>query len=277
MSDPKLDLQIEGAPSKTLQAEVREFYKKSEEYCQVLSAEREEFFQRYLGLIDRYASKCQKVLDAGCGTGLSTHLLSQKKEKVVGIDLSPLFLQKGRQKLGRPDLPLVAGDLLSLPFKSNSFDLVVMYLVIEVLPDAEQALREMMRVLRPGGTFIIYNANLLSPLWPWRDFWRMLFGGASRPVWCDRKRSALRLFWKNFCLSIQKTFEKKPHFLYRTPDMKYDKVVGHGRESFYLACPTDITLFLKQHGFRILYRASHTLIDKLIPAFSYTVEIAAVK
>jgi ubiquinone/menaquinone biosynthesis C-methylase UbiE len=265
-------------PSRELQERLRAFYKTSQPYAGHLAAEEEAYFNRYLSLIERYGAQAQRLLDAGCGTGLSTRLLSERGRRVVGVDLSELFLKEGKQRQGENGLPLAAADILALPFQDESFDLVSSYLVVEFLPDVEKGLEEMCRVVRQQGFLIIIAPNLLSPLWPLRDFFRMLAGGAARPVWCETPGKALKTAWRNLCASVRKAFQRRPRFLYREPDLSCETVVGRDSDSVYLVCPTDLTRFLKARGFRILRSGSKSgLIEKLFPFFAVAVEVVAQK
>lgn len=259
---------------------LREFYRTSRDYARHLADENEGYFDRYLALIERYGSRATALLDAGCGTGLSSCLLSRGPRKVVGMDLSELFLREGKRREGgkSQNLLLTAGDILHLPFRDGSFDLVGSYLVIEFLPDVEKGLEEMVRVLRRGGTLLVVAPNLLSVVWPLRDFFRMIIGGPPRPVWCESPGAALRTFWRNLSASLGKIFRSDAEFLYRKPDLSCDRVVGQDSDSVYLACPTDLVRFLEERGFRILRTSSSNFFfDRWVPAFSRGVELVARK
>ena len=78
---------------------------------------------------------------------------------VVGIDISPRILHEARQRVwhgGQPEIAyLAAADAVALPFPDAWFDVLLASQVIEHVPDDARALREMRRVLRPGGTLVI--------------------------------------------------------------------------------------------------------------------------
>jgi ubiquinone/menaquinone biosynthesis C-methylase UbiE len=112
------------------------------------------------------------VLDNACGAGrisipLSCHLT------VIGLDLSLYLLKRANQKAeksGIKSLYLVRGDMRYLPFKSNIFDAVIsMWTSFGYFSDKENevALRENVRVLKPGGKFILDVAN---PFWLIKNF-----------------------------------------------------------------------------------------------------------
>lgn len=261
-----------------LRERLAEFYRTSQAYAEHLAGEDGTYFRRYLSLVNRYGAEAETLLDAGCGTGLSSYLLSQGERKVIGIDLSELFLRQGKREDIHENLLLATADILNLPFQDESFDLVGSYLVVEFLPDVPRGLEEMIRVLRKGGTLLIVTPNLLSPTWPIKDFFRILFGGDPRPVWCEDAQSALVTFWRNLTLSVKKGLRRKPEFLYREPDLTCRRVVGRDSDSVYLACPRDFTCFLKGRGFRILRTGgSSTLLERLFPSLSVAVEVVAQK
>ncbi|MFC6018695.1 demethylmenaquinone methyltransferase [Plantactinospora solaniradicis] len=94
-----------------------------------------------------------QVLDVGAGTGVSTAELATSGAYAVGLDLSIGMLRAGRRV--RPEVPLLAGDALRLPFPDESFDAVTISLALRNVVDTEAALREMARVTRPGGRLVV--------------------------------------------------------------------------------------------------------------------------
>ncbi|HXV27358.1 MAG TPA: class I SAM-dependent methyltransferase [bacterium] len=261
-----------------LRKNLRRFYNSSDAYAEHLSEEDEAYFQRYLSLVSRYAASAHRVLDAGCGTGFSSHLLSRQKKEVIGIDISELFLKRGSAIYASPNLAFACADILSLPFKNGSFDLVASYLVIEFFPEVERGLEEMCRVLKKGGVLLIVAPNLLSPTWPLKDYFRMVQGGAARPVWCEDRRNALQTFKSNLKSSLKKMMQRDPEFLYREPDLTCRKVIGRDSDSVYLASPMDLEKFLRKRGFRILRTGSESnWIERVFPFLSVSVEIVAQK
>lgn len=100
--------------------------------------------------------RCRRVVDLGCGPGNSATHLRETVPDVVALDHSPAMLRRARQR--DPRLLLVRGDARSLPLRGGSVDAVTFHSVLYLLPDRAAALRETVRVLRPGG-----RAVLLEP------------------------------------------------------------------------------------------------------------------
>ena len=99
-----------------------------------------------------YISPGHRVLDVACGTGVLTRAAAARagpSGKVTGLDLSARMLAIAAQ-LG-PALTWREGDAQNLPYADESFDAVVSQFGLMFVPNAPLALREMMRVLKPGG------------------------------------------------------------------------------------------------------------------------------
>jgi ubiquinone/menaquinone biosynthesis C-methylase UbiE len=97
----------------------------------------------------------RRILDAGCGSGSLAAALRERGAIMTGIDRSTGLLALARARLN-PDVPLHAADLgAPLPFPDAAFDDVVASLVLHYLRDWAATLRELRRVLRPGGRLII--------------------------------------------------------------------------------------------------------------------------
>lgn len=95
----------------------------------------------------------ERVLDLGAGTGVSTVDLAESGAYAVGSDISLGMLGVGRRT--RPQVPLVAGDALALPFADASFDAVTISFALRNVVDTAGALKEMARVTKPGGRLVV--------------------------------------------------------------------------------------------------------------------------
>ncbi|MDP9798866.1 demethylmenaquinone methyltransferase/2-methoxy-6-polyprenyl-1,4-benzoquinol methylase [Catenuloplanes nepalensis] len=95
----------------------------------------------------------QRVLDVGAGTGVSTLELGRSGAFAVGLDLSLGMLRAGRRV--RPEVPLLAGDALALPFADGSFDAATISFALRNVVDVDGALAELARVVRPGGRLVV--------------------------------------------------------------------------------------------------------------------------
>jgi demethylmenaquinone methyltransferase/2-methoxy-6-polyprenyl-1,4-benzoquinol methylase len=96
-----------------------------------------------------------RVLDLAAGTGVSTVELALSGAYAVGCDFSLGMLRTGRERGERQGVPVVAGDALRLPFRDAAFDAVTIAFGLRNVVDTGQALREMARVVRPGGRLVV--------------------------------------------------------------------------------------------------------------------------
>lgn len=107
-------------------------------------------------------SRNPTILDAGCGTGVVTRELAQRKYRVLGIDASYGMILKAKivcNTDGRANVQLIQGDVQSLPLQDSSVDGVVCLGVITYFKSEEKALQELSRVLKPDGTLILSILN----------------------------------------------------------------------------------------------------------------------
>jgi demethylmenaquinone methyltransferase/2-methoxy-6-polyprenyl-1,4-benzoquinol methylase len=113
-----------------------------------------------------------RVLDAACGTGdLAVADAKAGAGKVTGLDFSEEMLVRARRKA--PELEWVRGDLLALPFADATFDAATVGFGVRNVADLELALRELRRVLRPGGGLAILE--ITQPRGLLRPFYSLWF------------------------------------------------------------------------------------------------------
>ena len=113
------------------------------------------------GGIDPQEDAEAKVLDVGCGFGGTSRYLAKKlgpKSSVTGITLSPKQVERGTElakEQGTPNAKFTVMNALGMEFPDNSFDIVWACESGEHMPDKELYIKEMMRVLKPGGKFVM--------------------------------------------------------------------------------------------------------------------------
>lgn len=106
-----------------------------------------------------------RLLDVGCGTGFIIHLAVGLFDEIHGVDITPAMLQRVRTDLG--NITLHQSTAEAMPFADGTFDAVTAYSFIDHVEDQGALLREVARVLKPGG---IFYADLI----PSRLFWQAL-------------------------------------------------------------------------------------------------------
>jgi len=126
-----------------------------------------------------------RVLEVGVGSGLNLPLYTGAVREVIGVDPSEPLLDMARRRVSQAVVPidLQRGSATDLPLESESVDTVVMTWTLCSIPDPLAALREMRRVLKPGGSMLFVEHGL-SPepgvaRWQHRltPLWRRLAGG----------------------------------------------------------------------------------------------------
>jgi demethylmenaquinone methyltransferase/2-methoxy-6-polyprenyl-1,4-benzoquinol methylase len=158
-------------------------------YAAALSFGQDPRWRRFL--VSRIeAGPTDTVLDVATGTGaVARELLRQKGCTVVGLDQSPEMLAEARRRLPE-DVTLVEGTADRLPFADASFDALTFTYLLRYVPEPAATLRELARVVRPGGT--IAGLEFAVPHGPWRPLWELyvrvglpLAGRAISPGWAE--------------------------------------------------------------------------------------------
>lgn len=114
----------------------------------------------------KYVPPETRVLDVGCGTGLQ--FIARHAKEVCGVDLAPARLRKAAEIYTEVSV----GSLLELPYPNEYFDVVLSVDVIEHIPAEvkDRALREMLRVIRPGGRMVhVLDLDSRKPLYRWAE------------------------------------------------------------------------------------------------------------
>lgn len=117
-----------------------------------------------------------EILEIGSGTGALLHELRQRGLRAQGVELRESFIEQAHAWYG--DLPITSVSGLALPFRERSFDVVASFDVFEHIPDSDAHLREVARVLKPGGSYVLQTPNrwmnVVFETIRWRSFtaWR---------------------------------------------------------------------------------------------------------
>jgi len=121
----------------------------------------------YAGRVDKIMTlldlkRGENVLEIGCGEGYYTKKMLEITQNVVATDISEKFLNKAKKYTQEKALRYICCPAEKVPFPDNHFDKVLISEVIEHLLDWEQGIKEIHRVLKPGGVVVISTPNKLS-------------------------------------------------------------------------------------------------------------------
>lgn len=101
----------------------------------------------------------KKVLDVGCGTGIFSYFLASKGKDVIGIDMLPEHITIANRMYKLPNLQFKVMDAANLNFPDNSFDCVLFLETIEHVDNPVEILKDIYRVLKPGGCLVVSTPN----------------------------------------------------------------------------------------------------------------------
>ena len=155
-------------------------------------------------LVSRIPRDAQRVLDVATGTGAVALELVQRAHTVVGIDQSPEMLAVARDRL--PEVTFHEGRAESLPFADAEFDALTFTYLLRYVDDVPATLRELVRVVRPGGVVAMQEFGL--PRGGWRPLWELYVriglpaaGVVIAPGWHEVGSflgPSIREFWKEW-------------------------------------------------------------------------------
>ena len=117
----------------------------------------------FLNCLSRYGMVDHriKMVDIGCGTGMSKQIYDGFYEHYTGVDLSEAAIARAKSKFTNESW--IVADACALPFDDESFDLVAFSSVLHHIPDYSLALNEAYRILVPGGVVFAFDPNVLHP------------------------------------------------------------------------------------------------------------------
>lgn len=179
-------------------------------YARLLSLGQDPRWRRFL--VSRVeAGPRDRVLDVATGTGaVALELIRRKRCAVVGVDQSAAMLAVARTRLP-PNVELVEASAARLPFADASFHALTFTYLLRYVDDPGATLRELARVVRPGGTIASLEFGVPSALWRplWRAYVDAALPAAGRllaPGWHEVGRflgDSIRNLWRRYPLERQ--------------------------------------------------------------------------
>lgn len=141
-------------------------YAPPEGFDEDLASQEERFgLQLYAAVAGAVNLSSKDVLEVGCGQGGGSAFVFERfgPRSLTGLDVAKTAVQRCRSRYARPGLEFVVGDAEDLPFPDGTFDAVLSVESSHCYPDVPQFLREVRRVLRPGGLLLLADLRQASP------------------------------------------------------------------------------------------------------------------
>lgn len=151
---------------------------------------------------------CSHVVEVGCGVGAQLKILARRfpKTHFTGVDFSPEQIDHARillkEELASGQVTLLEGSAYELPFEESTFDGAFLCWVLEHLAEPPQAMRELARVLKPGG--VLYDTEVFNA-----------------GVHADPPKAALAEYWRHFN-DLQRDFGGHPDIGIRLANLAID-------------------------------------------------------
>ncbi len=229
---------------------LRKFYwDRSEHATRTGTPKDDRYYERYLMVAHETLPLAEAyILEIGAGSGRSLELVSECRPlaKLFGTDLAQDCMRMMRTN-NCPASSLV-GDGLNLPFSDNSFDAVMCCEVLEHMPNVEETLEEVLRVLRQPGYLVVGTPNHGSLWTPLEDFWR---GNSRKGMGVHARTDALAWWIRNLGLNVVKRMRRSHRFLYMDPILD-DEHCGGDSDAANYSCPLDLLRFLDAKGAKLL-------------------------
>ncbi len=217
------------------------------------------YLKPYVKFVKKYAKPGSKMLDLGCGAGVSTNMLSGHYD-VTGADYSTPFINyaKGHYK----KIEFKKEDARKLSFKDGSFDVVGACGFIEHINEVDRVLGEMLRVTKKGGLIIIVSPNWFSPFRAIRGFIN------PKDYETIGRNRFQQLGW--FFYSIYQTLKKlvNPTYVFRNPNLEDEELISNDIDMVYVANQYDLQKFFRKNGHKVLKLNADTFSYSFIPMLS---------
>tara|TARA_B100001964_G_scaffold155828_2_gene171261 strand:- start:33 stop:818 length:786 start_codon:yes stop_codon:yes gene_type:complete len=226
------------------------------------------YLKYYIKFVRKNVKKNSKILDLGCGLGLSSYLLS-KNYDVIGADSSRPFI--GYAKKHFKNVKYKREDARKLSFRDKTFDVVSACGVIEHIKEVNEVLSEMLRVTKKNGLIILVSPSWFSPL-------RAVKGLINPKGFETIGRNRLQITgWllKSIYYSFQKLIS--PGYIFKNPDIFGEKLISHDIDMVYIANPYDLKKFFEKEGCEVLKLSADTFPYSSIPNLSPWLGVVAKK
>ncbi len=208
------------------------------------------YYRGYLRFVGRSTPSETQLLEVGSGSGWGAWLLARAGYHVTAmeVDARAFEVRGGRR------LRLAVGSATRLPFATESFDVVTSYQVLEHVEQPARALREMMRVCRPGGVVVVCGPNLMGISNSVRKLARRGRKGnaadARRDPFGNTLGEALGVLARNCATAVRILCTGRPAFPMRQPDLR--PPFRGDSDACYRLNPMDLTSWFRGHGWRLV-------------------------
>jgi len=168
------------------QAVIEQFEGSGEQWVEATVLVDDFELQAVISLLGQPTPPQNRLLDIGSGRGRFDSSLQKRGFMVTGVEPAANLVNEARQL--NPTAEFIVGSATRLPFQDNHFDYAICVEVLEHIPDTDQAISEMRRVLRPGGQLVIIDKNINSLHYlhfiptRWWKWWREITNQWMYPV-----------------------------------------------------------------------------------------------
>lgn len=228
--------------------ELFNYYNKSDAYIDEMQTHDDLYFQSYINFLEKYVTRSGKLLDIGCGSGQSTLTMAEKFPNLhcTGMDISVRAIERAKQKFKRENLDFFSGDLHEMKNEEAVYDYVVSYDCFEHIPDIEQAFLHVMKMIRPGGLFLLKGPNHMSPLYTLIDLLTLKHKYPFTTSWLDN--------FKRLSFELGHYFSAlggKVNFVTREPDLTDNQQVGDDADAVNDMSNITVANFFRKQGWKI--------------------------